>query len=160
MNTMTLNRIGTVSTAGGDFLLKVDEPYRAALAGLDGFGYANVLFWCHGLDDQEYRRVVTCEKPYRRAPQTLGIFATRSPVRPNPIALSPCALLGVDEETGVVRLAWIDAEDGSPLVDIKPYHPAVDRIREARVPEWCAHWPQWLEESATFDWDAEFVNAR
>jgi tRNA-Thr(GGU) m(6)t(6)A37 methyltransferase TsaA len=157
---MELKQIGTVRSADGEFVLQVDEPYRAALAELDGFGYVNVLFWCHYLDQPDYRQVVTCPQPYKDAPETVGIFATRSPVRPNPIAVSPSKLLGVDEAAGVVRLAYIDAEDGSPLLDIKPYHPAVDRVRDAPVPAWCAHWPQWLEDSAEFDWSAEFVHAQ
>jgi tRNA (Thr-GGU) A37 N-methylase len=66
----------------------------------------------------------------------------------------------VDLENGLVIVPWIDAEDGTPILDIKPYHPSSDRVRDVRMPEWCAHWPQSLEDSAAFDWEAEFVNAR
>jgi hypothetical protein len=55
-------------------------------------------------------------------------------------------------QEGIVRVPFMDAEDGTPILDIKPYHPSVDRIREVRVPAWCATWPQWYEDSATFDW--------
>ena len=46
------------------------------------------------------------------------------------------------------------------MLDIKPYHPAVDRIREVGVPAWCAGWPEWYEDSMTFDWGAVFENAQ
>ncbi len=61
---------------------------------------------------------------------------------------------------GGIYVAYIDAEEGTPIIDIKPYHPATDRIRDVQVPEWCDHWPKWYEDSAEFDWQAEFVNAK
>ncbi|MFP4114233.1 MAG: SAM-dependent methyltransferase [Spirochaetota bacterium] len=160
MNTMSLKEIGTVRSRAGEYSVQLHEEYRDGLAELGGFGYVHVLFWCHHLDAPEYRAVLSAPKPYRLAPETVGIFATRSPVRPNPIALSPCPVLSVDREAGVIQLAYIDAEDGSPVLDIKPYHPSVDRVRDAAVPQWCAHWPRWIEDGASFDWEGEFVNAR
>lgn len=50
-------------------------------------------------------------------------------------------------------------DDQTPVIDIKPYHPATDRVKDVRVPDWCSHWPQYYEENETFDWQAEFVNA-
>ena len=158
-DTFQLKRIGTINSGNEGFTIQVDQEYRPALKELAGFGYAQILFWCHTLDTPEYRAFTISPKPYKRAPEEVGIFATRSPIRPNPIALTACALISVDEAAGVVTVPFIDADDGSPLLDIKPYHPAVDRIREVRVPDWCAHWPEWYEDSAHFDWAAEFVNA-
>jgi tRNA-Thr(GGU) m(6)t(6)A37 methyltransferase TsaA len=155
-----LRPIGHVITDQEGVGLQIDEPYREALTGLDGFSHLNVLFWCHLLDEPEYRAITIAERPYRDAPDQLGIFATRSPARPNPIALTPVPVISIELERGLVRIPFIDAEVGSPILDIKPYHPAVDRIREVSVPEWCAGWPQWYEDSATFDWGAVFENAR
>jgi tRNA (Thr-GGU) A37 N-methylase len=70
------------------------------------------------------------------------------------------AVISVDVEKGLVIVPWIDAEDGTPILDIKPYHPSSDRIRDVTMPKWCQHWPQWYEDSGEFDWSAEFVNAR
>ncbi|MGD8485690.1 MAG: SAM-dependent methyltransferase [Chloroflexota bacterium] len=159
-NSYQLDPIGVVSAGDDGFAIEIDLPFRDALSGLEGFSHLNVLFWCHLLDAAEYRAVTVSERPYRDGPERLGIFATRSPVRPNPIALSPVPVLSIDVETGIVRIPYIDAEPGSPVIDIKPYHPAVDRIREVSVPEWCAAWPEWLEDSMTFDWGAVFENAR
>ena len=154
----TVNPIGYVHTGEDIFYLEVASEYRPALLELADFGYINVLWWFHLYD--EYREIIECDQPYKHGPAKMGIFATRAPVRPNPIALSTVAVLRVDEENGRIYLPYIDAEDGSPVLDIKPYHLCEDRVKEARVPEWCSHWPQWLEDSATFDWAAEFINAQ
>jgi tRNA-Thr(GGU) m(6)t(6)A37 methyltransferase TsaA len=155
-----LRPIGEVVAGEEGFALRIDERFRDALTGLEGFSHLNVLFWCHLLDEPDYRAITIAERPYRDAPDRLGIFATRSPARPNPIALTPVPVISIDQEQGLVRIPFIDAEAGSPVLDIKPYHPAVDRIREVAVPEWCAGWPEWYEDSATFDWGAVFDNAR
>jgi len=42
------------------------------------------------------------------------------------------------------------------VIDIKPYHPAVDRVKNVSTPSWCSHWPQWYEESGDFNWTDEF----
>ena len=152
--------VGWVRAQHGEFTIEVAEAYRPALRELDGFSHINVLWWCHLLDDELYREMVIAEKPYKHGPDAVGIFATRSPARPNPIALTAAPVISINEEIGEIRVAYIDAEDGSPVLDLKPYLPSVDRIRETRSPEWCADWPDWYEDSATFDWEAVFENAR
>ncbi len=155
-----LTQIGTVHAGENGFALEIFPEYRAALNGLDGFSHINVLWWFHLLDTPQYRAVTECPKPYQHAPDVLGIFATRSPVRPNPLALSVSQVVGLEREKGLIYLAYLDAEDGTPILDIKPYLPCTDRVRDFQVPAWSAHWPQWYEDSAEFDWAAEFVNAR
>ncbi len=159
-STYTVEAIGRVEAADASFLLRIDEPYRGALTELEGFSHINVLFWCHYVDTPEYRAITVAERPYAGAPAAVGIFATRSPVRPNPVGLTAVPVMSIDEEAGIVVIPFIDAENGSPILDIKPYHPSVDRIREVSVPEWCAHWPQWYEDSMTFDWGSVFENAQ
>jgi len=156
----TLVPIGYIRVGEGGFHLEIVSDYRPALRGLEGFSHINVLWWGHLADTEEYRKITHCEQPYKAAPETMGIFATRSPLRPNPIALTPVAIMSIEYDSGIISIPYIDAEDGSPILDIKPYHPAVDRIREVSVPAWCSHWPAWYEDSATFDWSAEFVNAQ
>lgn len=158
--TFALRPIGRTAIHDTGAALCIDEPFREALFGLEGFSHLNVLWWAHLLDEPALRDVTIAERAYRDAPDRLGIFATRSPVRPNPIALSAVPVLSIDLAKGRVEVPWIDAEPDSPILDIKPYHPAVDRIREAATPAWCAGWPQWHEDSMTFDWNAVFENAR
>lgn len=156
----TLAPIGHIRTSTEGFYLDINPAYRPALKGLEGFSHLNVFWWCHFFDQAEYRKTVECEQPYKKSPARLGIFATRSPLRPNPIALTAVAIKQLDPERGCVEVYYIDAENGTPIVDLKPYHPVSDRIRDVTVPDWCRHWPQWMEDAATFDWSAEFVNAR
>ena len=153
---LTLSPIGVVRAEGGAFRLEVAPPYRPALAGLEGFSHLQILWWFSGCEDARSRASRTEEAPYRRGPALLGTFATRSPRRPNPIALSCAGVLGIDRERGVLVLDYLDAEDGSPVLDIKPYLPSLDRVAAPGVPGWCAHWPASVEESGDFDWGAEF----
>lgn len=153
---LTLSPIGVVRAEGGAFRLEVAPPYRPALAGLEGFSHLQILWWFSGCEDARSRASRTEEAPYRRGPALLGTFATRSPRRPNPIALSCAGVLGIDRERGVLVLDYLDAEDGSPVLDIKPYLPSLDRVAAPDVPGWCAHWPASVEESGDFDWGAEF----
>jgi tRNA-Thr(GGU) m(6)t(6)A37 methyltransferase TsaA len=158
--TFDISPIGYVRADQGSFCLEIEPEYRPALQGLDGFSHIDVIWWCHLCDDEQYRAVVECDQPYKKAPAKLGIFATRSPLRPNPIAITPVMVLNIDHERGAVYIPYIDAEDGTPIIDLKPYHPCIDRIKDVSLPAWCSHWPQWYEDSASFDWSAEFVNAR
>jgi tRNA-Thr(GGU) m(6)t(6)A37 methyltransferase TsaA len=151
--------IGQVKVSNGAYQLQIEKEYIPALTGLDGFNTLTVLWWANLLDSDEARAVLTCSRPYKQAPEEMGIFATRSPVRPNPICVTAVSVLHIDHENGKIAVAYIDAEDGTPLLDIKPYFPATDRVRDVTVPEWCRAWPQWVEESAAFDWESVFENA-
>lgn len=90
----------------------IDEPWRPALQGIEAFQHLDLLYWMH-----EARRDLLTQSP--RGGGTLGTFALRSPVRPNPIALSRVKLEGV-EDNGVLLVRGLDCLDGTPLLDIKP----------------------------------------
>ncbi len=152
--------IGHVRVDQGGFAIVVSEQYRPALTELDGFSHLNILWWCDQLDEPAFREMTIADKPYKAGPDQVGIFATRSPARPNPIALTAVPVLSLDIQAGVIQIAYIDAEPSTPVLDIKPYLPAVDRIRDTTTPDWCAQWPSWYEDSATFDWGAVFANAQ
>ena len=159
-NGYTVESIGHVQADEAGYGLFIAEPYREALTELDGFSHVNVLWWCHLLDDPMFREMTIAERPYRNAPAEIGIFATRSPARPNPIALTAVPVISIDVPSGFIRVPFIDAEDGTPILDIKPYHPAVDRIRDVQPPAWCASGPEWYEDSAPFEWGSVFENAQ
>ena len=154
--TYTLNAVGHVRIGEAGARLELLPDYAPTLAGLEGFSHVLVIWWCHLLDSEDYRAVVAAGKPYVKGPDGLGIFATRSPVRPNPIAVSPAIVSGLDVQNGVIETPFIDAEDGSPILDIKPYSPCIDRVREAVTPAWCSHWPAAYEDNEGFDWESEF----
>jgi len=153
---MKVIRLGTIHTSTSQWKIELKPEFRGALVALEGFSHVQVLFWLHLHDTMELRKTVTCNKPYKKAPDVVGIFATRSDYRPNPVGLSVCPVKNIDIEKGIVELYYIDAEDGSPVIDIKPYHPGVDRVKHVSTPPWCAHWPQWYEDLGDFNWADEF----
>jgi tRNA-Thr(GGU) m(6)t(6)A37 methyltransferase TsaA len=141
----TLYRIGTVSRGDGHVDLVVDEPFRPALKQLDKFSHVIVVWWVDQVDPEQARTQLTCEPPYAAGHLT-GVFACRAEYRPNPIAFTPCRILSVDEEAGVVRVNDVDALDGSPIVDLKAYFPVLDRVRDASIPDYLEGWPEWLPD--------------
>jgi tRNA-Thr(GGU) m(6)t(6)A37 methyltransferase TsaA len=136
------------------FTLEILEPYRPALKHLAKFSHVKVYWWFDQADAPEWRSMMQSELPYAEG-VTAGMFACRGPARPNPIAETICAVIDVDEANGVVRLPWIDAFDGTPVLDLKPYIPVSDRVRDVRVAEWCEEWPEWMEDGAAFFADAD-----
>lgn len=115
--------------------LVVFEPeYRnpAALRGLEGFSH----LWLLWVFDRAVRESwsPTVRPPRLGGNDRLGVFATRSPFRPNPIALSAVALAGIEETRDqgmVLRIRGADLMDGTPVLDIKPYLPYADCLPEA-----------------------------
>ena len=86
----------------------------------------------------------------------MGAFAMRTPERPNPIVLSCAQVTYIDHQNAVIGLAYIDANDGTPILDIKPYTPSFDRVEKPSVPTWCTNWPKCFEESGNFGWERVF----
>ena len=64
----------------------------------------------------------------------IGIFAQRAKHRPNPIGVTAVSLVGIRDN--VIEVRGLDAIDGTPVLDIKPYYPAYDKVAQAHVPEW------------------------
>ncbi len=134
--------------------IELYDPYMPALSGLKGFSHITVLWWFSEHDNEESRSTVELNKPYRKGPAVIGTFATRSPQRPNPIALTTVEVLNIDD--GIIEISYIDAFDGTPVIDIKPYTPAFDIIKSPRFPNWCSHWPKNNEEAGKYNWEEEF----
>lgn len=156
MDKLQLTPIGVIEAEGEEFRIRLDKRYIPAIKGLEGFGYIQVLWWFDGCDNEIARDMKIVGKPYVNGPDEMGVLATRSPARPNPIALTSAYVTYIDEHSGIIGLAYIDANNGSPVLDIKPYTPGIDRVENPTVPDWCAHWPKCAEESGDFDWESEF----
>ncbi len=146
-----LRPIGYVhaSETDGSYFLQIEEPYRPALKEMDQFSHVLVFWWADRMDTQQHRQIMITELPYAPGLEA-GVFACRSEYRPNPIAMSTLMVLDVDVENGIVVLPWIDAFDGTPVLDLKPYIPVSDRVRNYRVAEWLADWPAWMEDAAEY----------
>jgi tRNA (adenine37-N6)-methyltransferase len=151
MNKIEIAPIGEVRAddARGYYALEIAAPYREGLLGLSGFGRAQVLWWAHGMDDQKMRGTLTCELPYAKGTRA-GVFACRAEYRPNPVDLTSCGVIEVRKKEGLVVLDYIDAVDGTPIIDIKPYIPVCDRARDIKVPQWFRSWPEWIEDAGAF----------
>ena len=156
MRNLQLTPIGKISVGANGTLIQLESKYIPALKALDGFSHLNIVWWFSDFDNDEMRNILETPQPYKKAPAVMGIFATRSPMRPNPVALTVVQVIRVDYDNGIIQVAYIDANDGSPVLDIKPYTPSLDRVEIPGVPEWCGHWPKSIEESGSFDWGNEF----
>lgn len=99
----------------------VEEAFEPALLDLDGFERIWLVYWFDRCVPYQPRVI-----PYRDTRER-GLFATRSPCRPNPIGLSVVRLLG--RQGRVLQVAGVDMLDGTPLLDIKPYVPEFDAHR-------------------------------
>jgi tRNA-Thr(GGU) m(6)t(6)A37 methyltransferase TsaA len=105
--------------------IAVDERWAPALRELETCSHVVVLYWMH-----QARRDLVLQSPRHYAVQR-GTFSLRSPVRPNPIALSVAQLLSVAGRELTVR--GLDCLDGTPLVDLKPYFASTDSVPDAVV---------------------------
>lgn len=109
-----------------------NPAFEDALDGLKEFSHVIVLFWMHRSSAGECP--VTKTHPQMRKDLPLvGVFATRSPVRPNPLGMTVVRL--VKRRRNILEVTGLDAIDGTPVIDIKPYLPS-DLISQASVPDW------------------------
>jgi tRNA (adenine37-N6)-methyltransferase len=116
--------------AGIESEIVLDEALVGAIDGLQEFSHALVVFWMHQAPSPETMR----RRPQGRADMPeLGILAQRARHRPNPIGVTAVEILGMNGRR--LRVRGLDAIDGTPVLDIKPYFPQYD-TREARTPEW------------------------
>eukprot|EP00823_Brevimastigomonas_motovehiculus_P005201 TRINITY_DN36_c0_g1_i1.p1 TRINITY_DN36_c0_g1~~TRINITY_DN36_c0_g1_i1.p1 ORF type:complete len:182 (+),score=53.29 TRINITY_DN36_c0_g1_i1:1254-1799(+) len=140
-----------------EFSIEVSEQYRKGLKALDGFSHIMVIGYAHKNAATSLDSTLVLQKPYTKGPEKIGCFATRTTVRPNPLIVSMMQVTNIDVKKGILSIAYADFEDGTPVIDIKPYHPSSDRVKSATVPKFCEHWPKSCEESGQFDWSKEFT---
>lgn len=113
-------------------VIRLADEYLSGLSGLEDFSHAIILFY---LDKAKYVK----EKHLQRRPQNredmplVGIFSQRGKDRPNQIGMTSVRILAVSEDSLTVQ--GLDAIDGTPVLDIKPYYPVYDK-KDAEVPEW------------------------
>ena len=128
--------IGTVRKSESRIFLQINSEYWDGTTHLNLFSHAIVLWWIDGMDTPQNRGVVLANPPKNKGPEPSGIFACRSPVRPNPIGHTIVRILEVDATYKRIVIDHMDANDGSPLIDIKPYLPSSDRVENSRVAPW------------------------
>jgi tRNA (adenine37-N6)-methyltransferase len=133
----TVHSIGSVNKTERETTIVLDKKYQPGLLGLDGFSHIWVFWWFDRNDTPERRAVLQVHPRGNPDNPLSGVFATRSPRRPNLIALTLCQVISVREN--VVRVEKIDAFDGTPILDIKPYIPP--DVTTATVPAWLEQGP-------------------
>lgn len=126
--------VGIVEKQDQSIAITVYKKYKDALLGLDQFSHIIVFYWFHKNDSNKQRYVLNVHPRGNQMNPLTGVFATRSPLRPNLIAKSTCKIISINEN--VIYIDKIDALDGSPIIDIKPYIPKIDLIIGSRVPGW------------------------
>ena len=121
-----------IREARGVLKLNPESSYRDALNHLDQFSHVWILFVFHTHLEKGWRP--TIRPPRLEAPRRVGVFASRTPHRPNPIGISAVKLdrIDLDAVGGIeLHLSGVDFLDGTPVLDIKPYLPFADSIPEA-----------------------------
>lgn len=127
--------IGVVEKSGEqEALINIFPEFCAGLKGIEAFSHLIILYWIHLRDNEEERRTLLVFPRRHAVNIETGVFACRSPSRPNPIGLCIVELVKVKDCKLVVN--GLDAIEGSPIIDIKPYIPRADAFPNARVPEW------------------------
>jgi len=115
--------------------LTVFPQWEELLDGIEGFSHVLVIYWPH-LIDPERRTLRKVHPMGRKDMPRQGIFATCSPARPNPVLVSAVPLLERHQNT--LKVKSLEAVDGSPVIDIKPYSASYYGAENATVPEWMA----------------------
>ncbi len=111
----------------------VDSDFSEALDNLDEFSHIIVLYWMHQSAATGKLSAKVHPRGRRELP-LVGLFATRSPYRPNPIGKATVRLL--ERQDNILKVEGLDAIDGTPVIDIKPYIPGYDSATDAEVPPW------------------------
>jgi tRNA-Thr(GGU) m(6)t(6)A37 methyltransferase TsaA len=113
--------------------LVIDPGYAGILDGIEDFSHLLVIYWAH-LVEPEGRTITRVHPMGRKDLPLVGVFSTCSPARPNPVLVIAVRLL--ERKGYTLRVEGLDAVDGSPIVDIKPYLPSYYAIEDAKLSDW------------------------
>ena len=140
-----LSKLGIIRKIKGCYYLVISKNFSEYVDALKDYSHIKILWWFHKFEKDIYKRSLECEPPYENAPKT-GIFASRSPVRPNPFAITTAKILDFDFENMMIKVSLLDCFDKTPLLGIYPYNPSVDSIKDCHLPAWVKHWSEFLDD--------------
>jgi tRNA-Thr(GGU) m(6)t(6)A37 methyltransferase TsaA len=129
-----LHPIGHVKKEGQRTWLIINKAYQDGLLGLEGFSHIYVYFWFDKNDNPSKRATLRVHPMGNPKNPLTGVFATRSPARPNLIGMTLSRIIGVKGNT--VEIDWTDALENTLILDIKPFIHAIDCAEPSRVPAW------------------------
>ena len=140
-----LSQMGTVRKTKGCYYLEVSENFDSYIKVLQGYSHIKIIWWFHKFEKDIYKRTLESVPPYEGAPKT-GIFASRSPVRPNPLAVTTAKILGIDNVLKRIKVSLLDCFDDTPFLGISPYIPEDDFVSSYRLPSWLEHWSPYHDD--------------
>jgi len=111
----------------------INEDLKQGLSRIDEFSHLIVIYWMHKLPPSQRSVIEVHPKGNQNLP-LVGVFASRSPARPNPIGITTVKLL--ERRDNVLKVTGLDAIDQTPVLDIKPYIPDHDSASEIKTPDW------------------------
>jgi tRNA (adenine37-N6)-methyltransferase len=114
-------------------VIELKEQFRGGLQGLEQFSHALVVTYLHKASFEPHQHLQRCPRDLEAMPK-VGVFSQRAKHRPNPIGVTAVQIIAV--HATLLEVKGLDAIDGTPVLDIKPYYPDYDRVGEATVPQW------------------------
>jgi tRNA-Thr(GGU) m(6)t(6)A37 methyltransferase TsaA len=120
-----------------DSEIHLEPQYVPGLQELDGFSHVLVVFFLDRAQGFDPKKQLLRRPRGMEDMHEIGVFAQRTKYRPNPIGVTAVRLLAI--EGNVVKVRGLDALDGTPVLDIKPYMPPFDRVDDVKMPPWVGH---------------------
>jgi len=130
----SVHRIGEIQKQDGRNVIVLDKQYQKGLLGLEQWSHVQVIWWFDKNDTPQKRAILQVHPRGDKNNPLTGVFACRAPVCPNLIALSLCKIVSVKDN--VIEVEKIDAFEGTPVLDLKPYAPGLDSASDVKVPQW------------------------
>ncbi|MGE5526916.1 MAG: tRNA (N6-threonylcarbamoyladenosine(37)-N6)-methyltransferase TrmO [Rhodospirillaceae bacterium] len=150
MNAVTCTPIGTVRCAVTEMSkgnwadvaseIHLEPQLQGGLQGLEGFSHVVVVFFLDQVKAFDPAKQLLRKPRGMEDMPALGVFAQRTKYRPNPLGVTAAQLVGIQDT--VVTVRGLDALDGTPVLDLKPYMPAFDGVSDPRLPSWVGRFMQ------------------
>lgn len=141
----SLSKLGTIRKIKGSYYLEIPEHFDDYVEALQAYSHIKIIWWFDKFEKDIYKTSLVGNPPYENAPKT-GVFASRSPVRPNPLAITTAKILEIDNVYKRIKVSLLDCFDKTILLGISPYIPEIDCISEYRLPSWVKHWSKYLDD--------------
>lgn len=127
-------RMSEGNWAGVRSEIHLEPLYASGLQGLEEFSHVMVVFYLDQARGFDPARQLLRHPRGMEHLREVGVFAQRTKYRPNPIGVTSVPIVSIREN--VVTVTGLDALDGTPVLDLKPYMPMFDRVEDARMPQW------------------------
>ena len=127
-NKIKTPRFGNFANEVSEVIL--DQKFSEALKVIDDYSHIIVVYWMDKVQDY----VIQHRPQGNPKVPIVGIFACRCPQRPNPIGITTVKLLG--HRKNKIKVKGLDILDKTPILDIKPYWPQYDKVKDGRIPDW------------------------